>query len=96
VIGLPGDRVRVRRDGTTLVNGEPFVGENAKTPNYAITFPVVPEDSILVLGDNRDQSCDAHQWRGTDGEPAPFVPMDAVIGQAEITYWPPAHIGFLD
>jgi signal peptidase I len=96
VIGLPGDRVQVRRDGTTLVNGKPYVVGNARTPHYTITFPVVPEDSVLVLGDNRDQSCDAHQWRGTDGEPAPFVPMDAVIGQAEITYWPPSHIGFLD
>ena len=96
VIGLPGDKVQVRRDGTTLVNGEPFVVNNARTPHYAITFPVVPKGHVLVLGDNRDQSCDAHQWRGADGAQAPFVPMDAVIGQAEITYWPPSHIGFLD
>ena len=56
----------------------------------------MPADSMLVLGDNRPGSCDSHQWRDMDGTPAPFVPQDAVIGQAEITYWPPAHLGFLD
>ena len=94
VIGLPGDRVEVR-GGTTLVNGKPFVVDKARTPHYAMKFPVVPKDSILVLGDNRDASCDSHQWRA-GGVPAPFVSMDAVIGQAEITYWPLSHIGFLD
>lgn len=55
----------------------------------------VPEDRILVLGDNRPGSCDSHQWQ-RDGEPAPFVPRESVIGQAEITYWPVSNITFLD
>ena len=96
VIGLPGDKVEVRADGTTLVNGTPFVVEKALRPNYSMEFPVVPADSLLVLGDNRPGSCDSHQWRDVNGNIAPFVPQDAVIGQAEITYWPPSHLGFLD
>lgn len=96
VIGLPGDRVAVLPNGTTTVNGTPFVVKNALRPNYTITFPVVPKGQLLVMGDNRPGSCDSHQWRAADGSPAPFVPRDAVIGQAEITYWPPSHIGFLD
>jgi hypothetical protein len=28
--------------------------------------------------------------------PDPFVPEESVIGQAEITYWPLSHLGFLD
>ena len=55
----------------------------------------MPADSLLVLGDNRPGSCDSHQWRDA-ADAAPFVPEDAVIGQAEITYWPPSHLGFLD
>ncbi|MEW6583753.1 MAG: signal peptidase I [Actinomycetota bacterium] len=88
VIGLPGDRIEVR-DGQTLVNGRPFVVENADRPEYSTSFPQVPDGKVLVLGDNRNQSCDSHQW------PDPFVPIDNVIGQAELTYWPLSHLKFL-
>jgi signal peptidase I len=90
VIGLPGDRVRVR-NGVTYVNGTPYVVAQARTPNYDKTWPEVPSDRLLVLGDNRPSSCDSHQWL-----PDPFVPRENVIGQAEITYWPPRHLSFLD
>lgn len=90
VVGLPGDRVEVR-DGRTFVNGEEMIVEKARTPEYDKRFPVVPEDSLLVLGDNRNESCDSHQWT-----PDPFVPEENVIGQAEITYWPLSNITFLD
>ena len=49
----------------------------------------VPADKIFVLGDNRPNSCDSHQWSD------PFVPLDSVIGQAEVTYWPIRHVTFL-
>ncbi len=90
VIGLPGDRVEVR-DGVTYVNGKPFEVKAALRPDYDKTWPVVPKGQLLVLGDNRPGSCDSHQW-----EPDPFVPEDNVIGQAEVTYWPLGHLGFLD
>ena len=81
----------------TFVNGEEFVVEDALTPDYEMAFPEVPADSLLVLGDNRSGSCDSHQWGegGAGGPPRPFVPQSAVIGQAEITYWPIGHITFL-
>jgi signal peptidase I len=91
VIGLPGDQVVVTQDGQTLVNGAPFVVKQAVPPDYTATFPVVPPDRLLVLGDNRSGSCDSHKWM-----PDPFVPEESVIGQAEITYWPLAHVKFLD
>jgi signal peptidase I len=90
VVGLPGDLVEVKA-GVTLVNGEEFVVENSIPPNYEMTWERVPEDSLLVLGDNRAGSCDSHQW-----SPDPFVPRDNVIGQAEVTYWPPSSLKFLD
>jgi signal peptidase I len=89
VIGLPGDRVEVR-NGQTLVNGRVFTVKDARVPTYPpVTFPKVPEGKILVLGDNRNESCDSHQW------PDPFVPISSVIGQAEVTYWPLSHLKFL-
>jgi signal peptidase I len=89
VIGLPGDHVEVR-NGQTIVNGKVFTVSEARVPTYPpVTFPVVPPGKILVLGDNRNESCDSHQW------PDPFVPEDNVIGQAEVTYWPLSHLKFL-
>jgi signal peptidase I len=89
VIGIPGDHVVVS-NGTTYVNGKPFVVKNALTPEYDKVFPVVPAGDLLVLGDNRPGSCDSHQWVGRPPDPAmdPFVPESNVIGEAEVIYWP--------
>jgi signal peptidase I len=80
VIGLPGDVVKVQA-GKVLVNDvplqEPYI---AASPNYENTW-MVPEDSLFVLGDNRNSSSDSHSWG--------FVPLTNVIGKAEVVYWPP-------
>lgn len=97
VIGLPGDRVEIEANKReVVVNGLPF-DVPAAAPNPAQgesgslernTFNV-PPGKIFVLGDNRPNSCDSHQWSD------PFVPIGSVIGQAEITYWPIRHVTFL-
>jgi signal peptidase I len=92
VIGVPGDKVAVEA-GETRVNGTPYVVAGAITPTYETTFDTVPPDTVLVLGDNRNDSCDAHDWKNSG---SPFVPKDSVIGQAEITYWPLTRVSFLD
>ena len=89
VIGLPGDRVEIV-DGRTLVNGRPLPISAATIPEYAFGPVVVPAERLFVLGDNRNRSCDSHSWSD------PFVPRASVIGQAEIAYWPPRSMGFLD
>jgi signal peptidase I len=90
VIGLAGDRVEVR-GGVTYVNGTPFVVKAARRPSYTMPPVDVPKGQLFVLGDNRDGSCDSHQWT-----PSRFVPTSSVIGEAEITYWPLDHIAFLN
>jgi len=87
VIGLPGETVRVS-DGEVFINGvplrEPYI---AAPPSYDGTW-TIPQDSLFVLGDNRNSSSDSHSW-GT-------VPLDNVIGKAEVVYWPPADWQLLD
>lgn len=79
VIGLPGDEVTVG-NGQVMVNGqlldEPYI---SAPPQYTGTWQV-PDGSLFVLGDNRNQSSDSHRWG--------FIQEDSVIGKALVVYWP--------
>ncbi len=86
VIGLPGDQVKVSA-GEVYVNGkkltEPYI---AQPPRYYGEW-VVPAGGLFVLGDNRNNSSDSHNW----GD----VPMGNIIGKALFVYWPPDQWGFI-
>jgi len=86
VVGLPGDLIEVR-EGQVLVNGERFEVEGATVPDYGYPARRVPDDKLFVLGDNRNNSVDSHEWD--------FLPLNSVIGEVFMTYWPPNRIGFL-
>jgi len=79
LIGKPGDFVEVT-DGIVYVNGvaldEPYIAE---IPRYTGSWQV-PEGSVFVLGDNRNQSSDSHAWG--------FVPLEDLVGKALVVYWP--------
>jgi signal peptidase I len=80
IIGLPGDVIHVE-NGKVLVNGFPLTESYIMAdPNYQGTWQV-PEGNLFVLGDNRNNSSDSHSWG--------FVPLENVIGKAEVVYWPP-------
>ena len=80
IIGVPGDTVAVQ-DGVLSVNGavvdEPYI--NAP-PAYYGSWQV-PEGNLFVLGDNRNDSRDSHQWG--------LLPVENVIGRSVLIYWPP-------
>lgn len=82
VIGLPGETVSVH-DGRVLIDGaalnEPYI---ANPPIYNGEW-IVDEGQLFVLGDNRNDSKDSHQWG--------LLPMDHVIGKALVIYWPPSE-----
>jgi signal peptidase I len=82
VIGLPGETVTIG-DGVVTINGqelqEPYI---AQDPVYFGEWPV-PEGYLFVLGDNRNDSRDSHQWG--------LLPLENVIGKSVLIYWPPAE-----
>lgn len=50
----------------------------------------VPEDSYLMLGDNRNDSWDARYWNNT------YVQREKILGKAVVIYWPLQNVGKLE
>jgi signal peptidase I len=88
VIGIGGDTVEVK-NGLILINGN-AIEENylIEKPNYDFGPVTVPEDSLFVLGDNRNCSFDSHIW-------GQWLKIDNVKGKAFFTYWPLEYMGLL-
>ncbi len=82
VIAVPGDSIEIK-DHRVFVNdqllNEPYILEKTLS-----TYPkaVVPEGTIFVMGDNRNNSEDS---RFVD---VGFVPYDLIKGKAMLVFWP--------
>jgi len=89
-IGIPGDTVQIINK-KVFVNGKPIdepsgaqwvedriLPQSAQSRDNFGTI-TVPENSLFVMGDNRDQSYDSRFWG--------FVPIENVKGNALIIYW---------
>jgi len=90
VIGLPGDRVEIL-DQRLYINNKLIEkkkyekhtdwhiisGDLQPRDNYGPV--IVPENSLFVLGDNREKSADSRYWG--------FVDLKYVKGKAFIIYW---------
>lgn len=91
VIGLPGDTVSIE-DGKIYINGSatPLTEDYLKEEWTVATGPYlfeVPEDSYLVMGDNRNDSWDARYWTNT------YVKDEKILGKGEVIYWPLQDVG---
>ena len=89
IIGLPGEKLEIR-EGLIYIN-------DRKTPlseNYLNDEPNgdfgpynVPEGCYFMLGDNRDNSLDAREWKNK------YVKKEKIVGKAWLKYYP--HITLL-
>lgn len=101
VIGLPGDHIEYHND-TLYVNGdkvaEPYLKPYKKKVNGNLTYDfklqdvigqkTVPEGELFVMGDNRRRSKDS-RIIGT-------VPIDEMLGQAAVLFWPISDFKFVE
>jgi signal peptidase I len=94
VIGVAGDIVEIR-DGKVFVNGvlldEGYlqgVPTSCRAEDRCARGPItVQPGTIFVMGDNRSNSSDSREWDE--------LPLDRVIGQAWVSYWPQEYWGMI-
>jgi len=80
VEGLPGDKIEVHM-GQLIRNGQQVKESWREYPmNYEMDPITIPNHSLWVLGDNRNNSLDSHLWG--------LLPEKNVIGTAIWRYWP--------
>jgi signal peptidase I len=89
VIGVAGDKIEIKNKNI-YINDQPYK-DSFGIYSDNITYPammqprdnfgpvVVPERSLFVMGDNRDESADSRFWG--------FVNLRDVEGKALVIYW---------
>ncbi|MEA5616441.1 signal peptidase I [Cronbergia sp. UHCC 0137] len=102
IVGLPGEKVELR-NGKVYINSKPLaenkylspsqvtvidVCTSGQQPPYLAKPETIPDNSYLVLGDNRNSSYDGRCWG--------VVPRNNIIGRAIVRFWPLNNIGTID
>tara|TARA_Y100001978_G_C23690123_1_gene434275 strand:+ start:194 stop:766 length:573 start_codon:yes stop_codon:yes gene_type:complete len=85
VIGVPGDKIEIKEGNLYLNDKIQTKYLTDKNINYEIGPIIVPENSLWVMGDNRNNSMDSHIWGA--------LPYEKIIGRAILRYWPLDHFG---
>ncbi|MEN8172168.1 MAG: signal peptidase I [Chloroflexota bacterium] len=84
IIGVAGDNIQIS-NGLVYLNAqllnEPYI---AAPPRYNGSWNI-PEGHVFVLGDNRNNSSDSHNWGPLQKE--------NIIGRAIFIYWPLDEFG---
>ncbi len=88
VIGLPGDKLKVRRQ-KVYINNKPYEDTHARHTDSPSDSPLVPrddfgpilipDDHVFVMGDNRENSQDSRYWG--------YLNVKKIRGKAQIIYW---------
>ncbi len=108
IIGLPGETVTIQ-EGTVYINGEAlqedYINGTWVVANDGFEFKI-PEDSYLMLGDNRNNSSDARYWPALsvkegvasseeEAQSFAYVQRKKILGKAYVRYWPLSAFGSL-
>lgn len=85
VVAVPGQVVAVH-NGQVVVDGQPLAESYIAEPiAYELLPYPIPEGTVFVMGDNRNNSNDSHVWGA--------LPLDRLVGRAVFRFWPPDRIG---
>ncbi|KYH34576.1 signal peptidase I S [Clostridium tepidiprofundi DSM 19306] len=89
LIGLPGDIVQRKMDGSVYVNDKKIDEEYVANDGGPTGVFVVPKEHYLFFGDNRANSYDGRCWK------QPFIDKKDIMGKARIIIFPFKRIGVL-
>ena len=93
IIGLPGENVRIDKDGAIYINGEKleesFGKEVITNPGRAESEIVLGTDEYFVLGDNRNNSSDSRDFMVGN------IKRDELIGRAWFKIYPFNEMHFI-
>lgn len=88
VVAVPGDLVNIE-DGLVYVNGEVENGYEFQGQTFSfseVEYPIeIPDDSVFVLGDNRENSLDSRSLG--------LINYSQIKGKALLRFWPMNRIG---
>ncbi|MDJ0674099.1 MAG: signal peptidase I [Calothrix sp. MO_167.B42] len=102
IVALPGEKVELKQ-GKVFINDRPLrenkylvssqitsveVCTSGQQPPFLSKSQTIPDDSYLVLGDNRGSSYDSRCWG--------VVPRENIIGRAVLRFWPLNNLGGID
>lgn len=87
IIGMPNESARIT-EGNVYINGkileEPYLPTSATTTAGKVfkdgVEVLIPENSYMLLGDNRNNSTDSREWG--------FVKKDRITAKAFLVYFP--------
>jgi len=82
VIGLPGDAVDIRQDGTVYLNQKKWEEPYMENPGGGSGLFIVPKGKYFVLGDNRAASQDSRHLSD------PYISKKDMVGKAFLSLFP--------